>query len=71
MFTVNMRFFREILQWGDPNFRTGPKKGLGPLGVKESKTTTFWNYNILSASEVNEETSSSRTMYVHHLYFII
>jgi hypothetical protein len=37
MFTKNLRFFGQILhlQMAYPNFKNGPKKGLGPLGVKE------------------------------------
>jgi hypothetical protein len=36
MFTENLRFFGQLLhlQWPAPNFKNGPKKGLGPLGVK-------------------------------------
>jgi hypothetical protein len=36
MFTENLRFFGQILhpQWPGQTSKNGPKKGLGPLGIK-------------------------------------
>jgi hypothetical protein len=67
MFTKNLRYFWTNIAstMACPNFKNGPKNGLGPLGVNR-RLLEFWSSETFSK---NVKTSQGSNSYVLQLWY--